>query len=260
MSKNRKHIIWKSILGLLIVAVLVASYILGSDKRRQRLCSRVDITILDSLSQKYITTEDIRQHLSSDYGTVVGTAVDSIDLYKIENILNGKDGILKSEAYVRNDGSLKIDIQQRTPIIQFQTRAYGFYCDCFGVLFPMLEDFTCEALIVGGHIPLDVDDCINGSPVCAEDGKWLDEIIEITWRINSSGFLKEKIAKILIAEDGQLSIIPKEGGEKFLFGHLTDVETKFEKIQIYYEMIAPAKEEGKYEVVDLRYNKQIVCK
>ena len=31
-------------------------------------------------------------------------------------------------------------------------------------------------------------------------------------------------------------------------------------MQIYYEMIVPAKEEKEYKEVDLKYNKQIVCK
>ena len=41
---------------------------------------------------------------------------------------------------------------------------------------------------------------------------------------------------------------------------MTDIQEKFEKMQIYYEMISPVREEGIYDVVDLRYTKQIVCR
>lgn len=260
MSKNRIHIVWKILLGLLVTGVLVASYILGYDKRKELHCNHIDISIEDSLWLQYLSSEDIRQHISADYGTIIGLQIDKIDLQKIESILNKKDGIFNSEAFITNKGTLKVNIQQRKPIIRFQTRDYGFYCDQYGILFPLKENFSCEAILIDGHIPLDTDDCRNGAPISPDDSLWLEETLRMVERINSSDLWKERIAQIHYDESGQISIKPKEGDEEFLFGHLTDIDAKFEKMKIYYEMIAPSKEEEAYNVVDLRYRKQIVCK
>lgn len=260
MSKNRKHIIWKTILGLLLTGVLVASYILGSDKRDELSCGYIDVSIEDSLTLQYLTAEDIRQYISADYGTVTGLQVDKIDLLKIESILDGKDGVFNSEAYVTNTGTLKINIQQRKPIIQFKTVKSGFYCDEYGILIPLRDNFSCDVIVIDGYIPLDIEECKNGRPTDDDDIKWLDEILKIADLINSSELWKGRIAQIHHNESGEISIKVKDRKEEFLFGDLTCIKEKFDKMQIYYEMIVPAKEEKEYKVVDLKYNKQIVCK
>lgn len=260
MSKNRKHMIWNSIIGLLLAGVLTASYILGSDKRKGILCNKIDITVEDSLTTPYLQSETIRQYLSEDYGKLIGLQMDAIDLRKIESILNAKGGILKSEAYVTNDGSLSITVRQRKPIIRFQTDSYGFYCDRYGFLLPLRENFSCQALLIEGSIPIDLTDCCKGRPTDSADSLWLEDILKVAELINSNPIWKDKIAQIHHNESGELSIKPKDGQEIFLLGDMTDIQEKFEKMQIYYEMISPVREEGIYDVVDLRYTKQIVCR
>jgi cell division protein FtsQ len=48
--------------------------------------------------------------------------------------------------------------------------------------------------------------------------------------------------------------------ESFLFGHPKDLEKKFEKMQIYHERITADKGDDRYDVVDLRFKDQIVCR
>jgi hypothetical protein len=57
-----------------------------------------------------------------------------------------------------------------------------------------------------------------------------------------------------------LVLIPREGDEKFLFGQPEDIEDKFRKMEKYYTHIIPAKGEGAYKTVDLKYRGQIVCR
>ena len=260
MSKNRKRTIWRSIMGLLLAGVLVTAYILGSDTRKELLCNRIHITIVDSLTTPYLTAESIRGYLAEDYGRLDSLAIDSLDFKKIETILNSKAGVLKSEAHITNKGTLVITIEQRKPIIKFNAEKYSFYCDKDGYLLPLRDNFDREVLIVDGYIPIDTTNCRNGRPADPEASEWLDDILMIADNINSSELWKDKITKIHQKETGELTITPKEGKEIFLFGDLTDIQEKFEKMNIYYERITPVNEEGAYNVVDLRFKKQIVCK
>lgn len=259
MSHNWKQIVLKTTLGLLLTAVLAGAYALGSSKRSKVLCSKVEITVKDSLKTPFVTTESIRQYLKNDFGQIIGTSVDSLDLSGIESVLNEKSAILKSEACVTSKGTVEILITQRTPMIRFQTPSYGFYCDKDGVLLPLQKNFRTDVMIIDGHIPLAPEDCEKGRPDDPQDAKWLDDILKLAHHIEHS-IWKDRIAQIHCNQDGELIIVPKDGNEKFIFGHPEEIESKFDKMKIYYERILAEKGEGAYNSVDLRYKKQIVCK
>ena len=78
--------------------------------------------------------------------------------------------------------------------------------------------------------------------------------------MDESKVWKEKIVQISVDRKGELTMIPREGQERFLFGHPVDVEEKFRKMGIYYKGISKDKGEGYYRWVDLRYDGQIVCR
>ena len=257
--KNWKHIAATSALGLLLTGVLVSSYILGASKRSQVCCNQVEITIVDSLKTPFVKAESVRQYLSNDYGKIIGTPIDSIDLYKIEKVLASKSAILRSDAFITSKGKLSIRVIQRKPVIEFKTPTYGFYCDEEGYLLPLQPNFSIEALIIEGHIPLDMADCKKGKPENEEDGKWLDSIVRLVNYMNNS-IWKNRIAQINSDNNGELTLIAREGNETFIFGHPEDIEGKFEKMKIYYERIVADKGEDAYNVVDLRFKQQIVCK
>lgn len=260
MPKNWKNIAKKTALGLLLAVVLIGAYILGSGQRSQTRCAWVDIRIEDSLQTPFVTSKKVKQYLAQEYGRLVGTPMDSIDLSKIENILNSKASIINSNAYKTSTGSLTIMITQRKPVVKFDAGDYGFYCDSEGYLLPLEPDFSGETLVVDGNIPLDTADCRRGAPVDPEDCRWLEEIVAMAGHINGSDIWKKRIAQITCNASGELTILPKAGREVFLFGRPEDIGQKFEKMQMYYERIVADKGENAYNVVDLRYEKQIICK
>ena len=114
-------------------------------------------------------------------------------------------------------------------------------------------------MIIDGHIPLSPKDCENGRPEDPQNVRWLDDILELATYIEHS-IWKDRIAQIHCDEGGELVIVPKDGIEKFLFGRPQEIEEKFGKMQIYYERILAEKADEEYNVVDLRYRKQIICK
>ena len=260
MSENWKHIARKATLGLLLIGVLVGAYLLGASRKGKTVCNRIDITILDSLKTPFVTSESIRQYLSTDYGRIIGVPIDSLDLHRMENVLNNKGAILSSEAYITNAGTLSITITQRKPALRFQTAEYGVYCDVDGFLLPLQPNFSTDVLIIDGHIPLDMADCEKGRPEDPADCMWLDSILKMASYINSSSIWNNRIAQINCNGSGELTIVPKDGKEIFLFGHPDEIEQKFEKMKIYYERIVAEKGEEAYDKVDLRFKNQIVCK
>lgn len=260
MSQHWKNILRKGSLGLLLAGVLVGAYLLGTGKRSRTRCSEIRITVADSAGTKLVTEKTVMSYLDSGYKGLLGMPVDSIDLNRIESLLCSKSTILSSEAYITSKGVLNISITQRKPVVRLQCQEYGFYSTSDGYLIPLQKDYTEDILTISGHIPIDTTDCRKGRLENAKDAQWLDQVLHIADIINASSKWKDKIGEINCIESGEFVIKPKEGREIFLFGHPEDIEDKFNKIQIYYERITADKGDDAYNLVDLRFKGQIVCK
>ena len=259
MSKNWKNIALKTSVGLLLAVVLIGAYVLGSGNRRQTRCAWVEITVEDSLNTPFVTAKKIKQYLSQDFGKLVGMPIDSIDTYKIEKFLDSKTAILKSNVYKTSKGTLNIMVTQRKPVLRFQTSSYGFYCDADGYLLPLEPDYSMDVPVIDGNIPLDMEDCMKGTAEDPQDRRWLEDMLKLSGHISGSVW-KERIAQVHCQESGELVIVPREGGEIFLFGLPENMEEKLEKMQMYYERIVAEKGKEAYKVVDVRFKDQIVCK
>lgn len=260
MSIDWKNILKKTSMGLLLTGVLAGACVLGSNERRKTRCEGIEITIEDSMSTRFVTEKTVMGYLEKDYEGLIGTQIDSIDLYRIESILTEKSPILNCEAYITGRGRLKISVIQRKPAVMLQTKSDGFYSTSDGFLLPLQPDFTEELLTIEGQIPLTAKDCDNGRPEEPSDREWLERILKLADFINSSRIWKHRIASLECESSGEILIRPGDGSVTFLFGHPKDIETKFDKMQMYYERITADKGDDRYDVVDLRFRDQIVCR
>ena len=178
------------IFGLLLAGVLVVSYMLGRKERSEIVCRRIDVTIEDSLTTRFVSGRAVKNYLALEYSGLTGTPIEDIDLHRIEQILDNKSAIYKSQAYTTRDGALNIIVKQRKPAIEFKARGYGFYCDIEGYLFPLQTNAATDILLIEGVLPLDVQDCAKGHPVEKADRKWLDNMLEFTRTTNNDPYWK----------------------------------------------------------------------
>lgn len=259
MSRIWKHII-NITFGAILLCALTASWMLGKADREPIVCKGVSITITDSTTNQFITPVEIRKILDKEYTDYTGTPIDDIDLTRVEQILDGKSAILKSEAYTTKDSMLNIIVTQRKPIVRFQKGKKGFYADAEGFLFPLQSTYTSHVQVIDGNIPLKIRHGYIGKPDTEKEQRWLGNILNVVQYIDASKVWKDKIVQITIDDDGELTMIPREGCERFLFGQPVNIDDKFRKMGIYYKGISKEKGEGYYNLVDLRYDGQIVCR
>ena len=107
---------------------------IGAENRREVTCNSVDAIIADSLA--FISPDDIKDWMA-DYGTYLGLRLDSVDLKKVEAVIDGKSAVRKSQAWLTDDGVLHVSVTQRAPVVRFQGASGGFYADAEGYLFPL---------------------------------------------------------------------------------------------------------------------------
>lgn len=259
MSKTVRHII-NGVSGALLAACLVLAYMSGVSCRAPLKCTGLNVVIADSSMNRFVSKADVKKFLDKEYGEYVGMPLDSIDLAKVEKIIDGRSAVNKSEAYTTRDGMLNVKVTQRTPVVRFQKSDGGFYADAEGFLFPLQSSYASRVQVIDGDIPLKANSGYKGEITDEKERAWLGKVIDLVNYMENSRTWKDKIVQITVCDGGELIMVPREGTERFHFGQPDEIQEKFRKMEKYYTAVVPAKGEKEYSVVNLEYDGQIVCR
>ena len=243
---------------LLLGLVIFVIHGMNEEKQRELTCGGVRVEFADDFN--FVTAEDIEGYLKNGYGAYIGQRLDSVDLAKVEAVLEKKSAILKTEAYTTPDGYLNIKVFQREPSVRFQKGSNGFYADANGFLFPLQDNYTSQVPIIDGDIPLSFESGYKGEPKTEKEREWLGRIIEMVNYIQDSKIWSGNISQISSLPNGDLVLVPRQGKERFIFGQPVNIEDKFSRIGKYYTAIVPDKGEGYYSSVNVKFDGQIVCR
>lgn len=243
----------RQIVDIVVVAAFAAALMLllsGTRlSRSMKTCTGLQVELRDSL--KFVAPEDIERFLKRRYGDYIGQRLDSIKLDRIEKILESRSVVMESEAWTTDDGLLHIGIVQRAPVLRFSKGDYGFYVDETGYVFPLHSSYTASVPTVEGDIP----------PV--EKGgyeDWIQDIIHMTRYIERSKTWNGMMEGIRVSGGRELTLTLKGRAEKFFIGEPGDIEEKLARIEDYLTRILPEVGDGYYRSVNVKYNKQIICR
>ena len=259
MKKILKYVLF-GLCGTLIVTCMACSFIAGKNMRKVLKCERLEVCIKDSLQNRFVSEKDVKRFLDREYGTYIGMPLDSLDLVKMENIIDGRSAVMKSQAYVTKDGTLHVDVTQRSPVVRFQKKDGGFYADADGFIFPLQSTYASHVQVIDGNIPLAANSGYKGDISNPREKEWFTSMMTLVNYIQDSRVWKDKIVQIHVAENGDIALIPRIGDELFIFGKPEAIQEKFGKMEKYYKVIIPEKGSAAYRTVDLRFRGQIVCK
>lgn len=260
MSHDWKHTAIRISVGLLLTGVLLVTYFLGKKEYCTIRCKDVIVKVDDSLTIRLVTEQSVKEYLTSEYKGLIGMPLSDIDLMKVEKILDNQISISSSNAYLRNNGLLHVNVTQVRPTVRFQTSGCGFYCNSKGTLIPAQSSFYADVPIIDGHIPIDSADFSTGYPTNSTAVEWMRNTMTMAEEISSHPVWGDAISQIHCDESGDLIIVTKVGKEKFIFGEPKHTDAKLHRMQLYYEAIAAQEDAKEYDIVDLRFDKQIICR
>lgn len=259
MSKTVRHII-NGTSAALLAACLIMAYLSGVSCRAPLKCTGLNVVIADSSVNRFVSKGDVKKYLDKEYGEYIGMHLDSIDLVKVEKIIDGRSAVNKSQAYTTRDGMLNVKVTQRTPVVRFQKSDGGFYADAEGFLFPLQSSYASRVQVIDGEIPLKANSGYKGEISDEKERVWLGKVIDLVNYMENNRTWKDKIVQITVCNGGELIMVPREGSERFHFGQPEDILEKFRKMEMYYTSVVPAKGDKEYSMVNLEYEGQIVCR
>jgi len=246
-----------TILFASLAAYFVFSTMLEKSESAKVKCKRIEIAVLDSAVNRFVSIQEIQGLIREEGITINESKLRHINLHELENILNNRTAIRRSIVNYNGQGVLHVKIEQRRPVLRFETENGGFYMDETAYMFPLVKTFTSYVPVVNGFIPLTLVPGYRGR--VKQNKEWANEMLELGLFIDKNELLNAQVEQIYIDEKGDLHIIPRVGQHEIVFGKPDNPEAKFEKLMAFYNHVIPNAGWDKYKTISLQYSNQIVC-
>ena len=173
----------------------------------------------------------------------------------MENKLSENTFLQEAKVYNDLNGNVYVKINQREPILRvYRFNGINYYIDKFGVKFQTSSNFTAHVPIANGNI---FERNKPGDTVYSFVAK---QLYAIASYVDKQLFWKAQIEQIFVTRDNEFILIPKIGNHQILFGDANNLETKFEKLFVFYKEGLSRVGWNKYKTIDIRFDKQVVCK
>ena len=256
----------KLFLNILFWLAVIAYYFISLgfviDRRNEQVCTALKISITDSARSRFITVNDIHQMVENKNHKIVGLLFDSIDIRKIEQLLCEQSPIRKAVIYKTIDGTLHINVTQRTPVVRVINRSgESFYLDELGDLLKHSNNYCAHVLVANGYINLRSEQKnynVLTSEVAPGKRNIMRELYDLANYINADKFWSAQIQQIYVNEDGDFELIPLVGSHRIIFGNFNRPEAKFSKLMSFYKNGLNVKGWNNYDVINLKFEGQIV--
>ncbi len=251
-------------LFLLLVGVLLW---LSKRQLENKPLQEVVIQINVEGENAFLSKPELLTRLTNSNYLFVDQKMKELQPEQLELFVKGMEEVDAVRVYTNFGGRCFIDVKLREPIARiFNKYNESFYLDNKGFTLSSGSQHTARAVVVTGDIPdrlgvYSVDDIINNDSL--KTIQKLDDVYRISKYVCNDPLMQTLIGQIHRESSGDFILLPIIGGQRVVFGAANtdkEVEEKFKKLQIFYKEAIPFEGWGKYSEINLKFDKQIVCK
>ncbi len=241
-----------------VAAALVAvSFLIAFTERKQggAVCNNIVIELDNELENHFMDEADVLKLVQTSGQPVKGVSIDRINLKEIELKLKYDKHIRDAELFGDLKGNLVVNVELRRPLARIvQEDALDAYIAEDGIIMPVSEKYTSRVVLISGPFvkKLLASEDLNNT----EEGLQLLKMIRL---INKNDFWKAQVAQLDIDPAGKIAIYPQVTGQIVEFGKPENIESKFQKLMIFYKEILPQRGWTKYRRVNLEYEGQVIA-
>jgi len=255
MKNNLSMGKWKSFLVKIFGFLILGLVILAVDVRKEKPIVEIKTEIKALPDSSFlIEEEDILVELDRGLGfQVIGQSFKTIDLNRIESLLEKNPFIKDAEVFLDSRNRLGIQVIQRKPIVRvISRRGEQYYLDEEGIKLPLSKHFAVNIITATGEYPAFSPDFLTKDNAIHDLFKLCDEI-------EADPFLKSMLVQVHVNLKREFTLIPMIGDQKIIFGEIDDSMQKWKKLKVFYKEAMPFVGWRKYRNLDLRFRNQIVC-
>ncbi len=226
--------------GFLLLAMIVFFYGFAEKRNNDRKVEKVEVHFTQS-ENLYVSEESVNKLLIQNKIEVTSIGKETLDLNRVESLLNNHEMIENAEVFLTLDGILKTKISQRRPI----GRVLGneaYYLDRLGKKMPLSKSYSARVPVL-----------IN-----VEENE-IEEVFPLVDYINKDQFLTEHITSITGLEAGMYQLELRQMDFNIFFGKVERIEDKFNNFKAFYKKALKDDLINTYKMVDLQFGNQVVC-
>ncbi len=243
-EKILKILKYTAIVGSSIsLVVLVCAAIM---KDENKICKDILIEVDVDSGNNFLDEKDIQDMLAVHFSNhMIGQRFTKIRMTSIEKELKQNGFVEKVDLYSTMNGSLKINVKQKQPLIRIiNNSGVSFYLGENTDTIPLSSKFTPRVLVAFGNI---------SNKNCAD-------LKKLAVFINEDDFWNACVEEVYVNEKGEYEIYTKLGKQNVILGKIDEeLKEKFRKLKILYAEAMPNVGWNKYKTINLKYKGQIVC-
>ncbi|MBC7915035.1 MAG: cell division protein FtsQ [Pyrinomonadaceae bacterium] len=252
-----KRINWKAILygflWLLSLGGLVTLMSFIEIKKSEIKCQDVKIIIPDV--ESFIGRREIDDIILLTSGTLVGRNLHTIDIHKIEKALKLNPYIEATKVYADMDGTIRIRISQREPVLRvINFTNQDFYIDKHGLKIPVSVNFTPHVLVANGFI---LEPFAN--KVDTLRTQLAKDLYKTALFVQGDTLWREQIEQMYVNNQKEIELVPRVGNHKIILGAADSLEVKFSNLLAFYKKAMPTVGWDAYKIINIKYTNQVVC-
>ena len=246
---------------LTVAGVIVLLSFVNKAKEKQ-MFKKPKVKIDYETENRFVDEQDILSQVLgvNDTGELL---LNKFNVTELEEKLSSNSSIKEVQVYKTIDGQLNIEVKQRRPIVRVFSKNDSYYIDEKGNLMLCSNKYTSRLPVVSGNINEPFSKRYKFNYENLQDTlapkTLLDDIFKMADYIDKSDFWKAQIEQIHVNKVYDFELVPKVGNHKIVFGGIDNLESKFEKLMIFYKKGLSKTGWNEYSEINLKFKNQVVC-
>lgn len=225
---------------VLLSFLLVFLFAFTSKRNGQRFLFDTPVKFVNP-EQPLITEQTVNKLLIQNKGSFKNIQKESLDLNRLEAVLNANAYVRKANVYVSVNGDVGVEIMQKTPLARVQN-ASSFYIDEEGKKMPTSPNFSVRVPLVTGKVTKDN----------------LSEVFKLLKNIKNDVFFEKQIEGVIVNKN-KFTLLTREFDFIIDFGTVENCTMKMKNFKAFYKKALKDKTLDKYSKVNLQIASQVVC-
>ena len=176
---------------------------------------------------------------NTDYTDVAAVVITEQDSDVLKNEM-----IARVEAYKTPSGMIKLEVEQKIPILRVISPRGNYYVDNLGSTMPVSRRYVAHVPVVSGYVEKELA---------------VTDLYKFALFLQENDFWNNQIEQIYVHPDNEVELIPRVGNHRIVLGSFVDFEEKLDNLRLFYEKAIPKVGWEKYSIISLKYKDQIVC-
>lgn len=251
MALNKRQ--WMVTMLVIMIIIVVFAWSKFNFVGKNRLISDFDIQLDADSTAQFLSTDEVKDYIQSKTGRIIGLPASAVSLTKIEIELNKLPFIQKATVYVAFDGKLKVQIQERRPIIEIINRnGEIFYLDSFGYQIPDKVNVQPDVIVANGEINIKrTEGKISTLPIAVE-------LLTMAKYIRNHPFWDQQFEQCYVDKYKGLILIPRVGKHSIVLDNTLEMHKKLENLRLFYKKGLQTVGWNTYREIDISVPNQVI--